>query len=77
MAYNLEETDLHLISTGPHGRRSRMLFQKALGDEYQVGVTCIEEYNYDRDDWFTCSEGVRTVLGEFIAYIYAKFFFHP
>jgi hypothetical protein len=77
MAYSIEGTDLHLITTGPHGRRSRMLFQKALGDDYNIGVTCVEEYTYDKDDWYRCSEGVRTVVGEFIALTYAKFFFHP
>ena len=77
MAYGITETNLHLVSTGPHGRRSRMLFQKALGDEYRIGVTSIEEYNYNGKDWFTCSEGARNVLGEMIAYLYAKFFFHP
>ena len=77
MTYNIEETDLHLITTGPHGRRSRMLFQKALGEDYNIGITCIDEYSYDKEDWYTCSEGVRSVLGELIAYTYAKFFFHP
>ena len=77
MTYNIEETNLHLITTGPHGRRSRMLFQKALGDDYNIGITCLDEYAYDRGDWYTCSEGVRSVIGELIAYTYAKLFFHP
>lgn len=77
MAYNIEETNLHLITTGPHGRRSRMLFQKALGEDYNIGITCLDEYAYDKKDWYTCSEGVRSVVGELIAYTYAKFFFHP
>lgn len=77
MAYNINETSLHLITTGPHGRRSRMLFKKALGKEYHIGVTCLDESSYDADDWYTCSEGVRSVVGELIAYTYAKFFFHP
>lgn len=77
MAYNITETNLHLITTGPHGRRSRMLFKKALGKEYHIGVTCLEESSYDAKDWYKCSEGVRSVVGEFIAYTYAKLFFHP
>jgi hypothetical protein len=77
MAYNIGETNLHLITTGPHGRRSRMLFKKALGKEYHIGVTCLDESSYDAKDWYTCSEGVRSVIGEFIAYAYAKLFFHP
>jgi uncharacterized SAM-binding protein YcdF (DUF218 family) len=77
ITYNIEETDLHLVTTGPHGRRSRMLFKKALGDDYHIGITCIEEYNFDRGNWYTSSEGVRAVIGELIAYTYAKLFFHP
>lgn len=77
MAYNIEETNLHLITTGPHGRRSRMLFQKAMGDDYNIGITCLDEYTYNQKDWYTCSEGVRSVLGELIAYTYAKLVFHP
>lgn len=77
IAYNIEETDLHLITTGPHGRRSRMLFQKALGKDYNIGITCLEDSTYDYDTWYLYSEGVRSVIGEFIAYTYAKIFFHP
>jgi hypothetical protein len=77
MSYNIEETNLHLITTGPHGRRSRMLFQKALGKDYNIGVTCLDESTYDQEDWYTCSEGVRSVLSELFAYTYAKLFFHP
>jgi len=74
---NLKETNLHLITTGPHGRRSRMLFQKALGKNYTIGITCLDASSYNPEDWYTCSEGVRSVIGEFIAYAYAKFFFYP
>jgi len=77
MAYNIGETNLHLVTTGPHGRRSRMLFQKALGPDYAIGVTSLEDFSYDAEDWYKCSEGVRSVLGELIAYTYAKFFFYP
>lgn len=77
MAYNIEGTDIHLVTTGPHGRRSRLLFQKALGKDYHVGVTCLEDSGYDPDHWYAYSQGVRKVIGEFIAYTYAKFQFRP
>jgi uncharacterized SAM-binding protein YcdF (DUF218 family) len=72
MAYNIGETNVHLITTGPHGRRSRLLFQRALGKNYSVGVTSLEDTGYDPDHWYAYSDGVRKVIGEFIAYIYAK-----
>ena len=77
MAYNIGETNLHLVTVGPHGRRSRMLFKKALGKDYNIGVTCLEDSSYASEDWYRCSEGVRAVIGECIAYTYAKLFFHP
>ena len=77
MAYNIGETNLHLVTVGPHGRRSRMLFYKALGKDYRIGVTCLDESSYDAQNWYQCSEGVRSVISESIAYTYAKFFFHP
>jgi uncharacterized SAM-binding protein YcdF (DUF218 family) len=77
MAYNIDETNIHLITTGPHGRRSRLLFQKALGKDYHVGITCLEDSGYDPDHWYIYSQGVRKVIGEWIAYTYAKLFFHP
>jgi uncharacterized SAM-binding protein YcdF (DUF218 family) len=77
MANNIDTTDLHLITTGPHGRRSRMLFQKALGNNYNIGITCLAPASYEPEDWYKCSEGVRYVMSESIAYLYAKLFFHP
>jgi hypothetical protein len=77
MAYNIHETELHLVTTGPHGRRSRLLYQKALGKDYHISITCLDDFGYDPDRWYSYSEGVRKVISESIAYTYAKFFFHP
>lgn len=77
IAYNLEERDLHLVTVGAHGRRSRMLFQKALGKNYNIGVSCLPPSAYEPADWYKSSEGVREVIGESLAYLYAKFLFHP
>jgi uncharacterized SAM-binding protein YcdF (DUF218 family) len=60
-----------------HARRTRLLFQKAFGPEVTVGVIAIPDPDYDPAHWWRYSEGVRTVLGESIAYLYARFLFHP
>ena len=73
----IAETSIHLVTTGPHGRRSRLLFQKALGKEYKVGVTCLPDPGYDPARWYAYSQGVRKVISELIAYTYAKSIFHP
>ena len=70
-------SSIDIMTLGPHARRSRLLFQKAFGKEVKVGVISVEDRDYDPAHWWRSSEGVREVLGEAIAYIYAKFFFSP
>jgi hypothetical protein len=68
---------LDVFSIGPHCRRTRLLFRKAFGPGVAVGVQCGTPTEYDRSDWWRCSEGVRGVLGEWLAWAYARFLFHP
>ncbi len=68
---------INLFSLGAHSRRSWILFKKALGDSIQVGIISADDFSYDPEHWWKSSDGVRTVLSEVIAYIYARFFFHP
>ena len=63
---------IHLITEGAHARRSRLLFQKALGRGVKVGVTSVPDSEYDPEQWWRSSAGVRMVLGETIAYVYAR-----
>jgi hypothetical protein len=69
------ETNFNLISLGPHSRRSRLLFEKALGSSYRVGVTAVEDEEYDARRWWGSSAGVRTMIDEMIAYWYARLAF--
>ena len=73
----IKEKEIDLITIGPHGRRSRLLFQKALGQHYRVGVTSLPDVSYEPERWYAYSKGVRAVIDESIAYFYAKFLFHP
>lgn len=68
---------INLFSLGTHSRRSWLLFKKALGDSIKVGIISADDFSYDPEHWWKSSDGVRTVLSEMIAYIYARFFFHP
>ena len=54
-----------------------MLFQKAFGAEMAVGVVSAPDPDYDPAHWWRYSEGVREILGESIAWLYAAFLFHP
>ena len=68
---------LDLMTMGAHARRSRLLYEKAFGDGTRIGVISMGDVAYERRHWWRVSEGVREVLGETIAYIYARFFFRP
>ena len=68
---------VNLLTVGPHARRSRLLFEKALGSSVEVGVISIPGKDYETGKWWHSSSGVRMVIGETIAYLYARLFFHP
>ncbi len=70
-------TKVHLITEDTHARRSRLLYEKALGKGVKVGVTAIPPADYDPGRWWRSSVGVRSVMGETLAYGYARVFFSP
>ena len=72
-----DESNLNLISLGAHSRRSQLLFQKALGERFHVGIIAIENREYNPKKWWKFSAGVRSVIDELIAYMYAVTIFSP
>ena len=74
-ARGLTVTKVNLITVGPHARRSRLMFQKALGNQVQVGVVALTPDDYDTEHWWRSSAGVRGVIGEGLAYGYARVWF--
>jgi len=75
-----QNPDIHSMNVytySSHARRTRLLYRKAFGDDLDIGVIGANNPTYDPDRWWRTSSGVRTVLSDFIAYIYARFFFHP
>ncbi|MCG6186916.1 ElyC/SanA/YdcF family protein [Maribellus maritimus] len=74
---NIKKAKVDVVSTGCHSRRSMLLFQKALGDNFEVGVFAIEDNSYELKKWWKTSRGARTVISETIAFFYSKFFFYP
>jgi hypothetical protein len=68
---------INVVTDGAHARRSRWLFQKAFGPDVKVGIIAVADPKFDPDHWWRSSEGVREVVGEAIAYLYARFLFHP
>jgi hypothetical protein len=75
--HNLPVTRINIVTEGAHARRTRLLFQKAFGKRAEVGIIAVPNPRYDAKHWWRYSEGVREVVGETIAYVYARVFFHP
>ncbi len=68
---------INVVGNDAHSRRTHLIFEKALGDIATVGVINFGSNGYEPERWWTTSEGFRVVTGECIAWIYARFFFHP
>jgi uncharacterized SAM-binding protein YcdF (DUF218 family) len=75
--HNTAVSGMDIVTEDLHARRTRLLFQEALGDKVNVGVIAIPSPDYDAKHWWRYSDGVREVIGESIAYVYTKLFFHP
>ncbi len=75
--HGLSPTKVNLMTGGPHARRSRLLYERALGRGFTVGVVAIPAKDYDERHWWHSSQGVRIVVGEALAYGYARLLFHP
>lgn len=64
---------LNLLTSDAHARRSWRIFQQVLAPKIKVGIIAAKPVNYNPNKWWISSEGVRTVISETIAYIYALF----
>lgn len=76
-AHGVSVTGVNIITEGAHARRSRLLFRRAFGPGTPVGVIAEQTPDFKPRTWWKTSEGVREVIGETIAYVYVRLFFHP
>ena len=72
-ASDLKVDSINLYSFGPHARRSWIIFKAVLNPDIKVGIIAAEPQDYNPQEWWKSSAGFRTVTGEIIAYIYARF----
>jgi hypothetical protein len=73
----LPTSNVNVLSMGCHSRRSRLLFERAFGPGTKIGITALEDPAWLRKPWWQTSYGVRGVLNEVMAYLYARFLFDP
>ena len=66
-----------ILSDGVHSRRSWFLYRQAMGPEFKVGIYAAPTDGFTLEHWYRKSAGVRAVLDEAIAFIYARLLFRP
>jgi len=76
-AHKIHTHCVNVVTEDLHARRTRLLFQKALGDDVLVGIIAVPNPDYDSKHWWRYSEGVKDVISEGAAYVYARLFFWP
>ncbi len=76
-ANGVETSKMDVLTVGPHARRSRLLYQQAMGPVVKVGIISVPNREYDAGHWWRYSEGVKEVLSEGAAYFYSRFLFVP
>ena len=75
--HNMSVRSFNVLTQDFHARRTRLLYQKAFGKGFTIGIIAVPSPDYDSTHWWRYSEGVEEVITEGVAYLYAKFFFLP
>jgi uncharacterized SAM-binding protein YcdF (DUF218 family) len=75
--HNMVVSGIDVVTEDVHARRTRLLFQKALGKDVQVGIIAVANVDYPANRWWHYSQGVKNVVSEFAAYLYARLLFFP
>ena len=75
--HNMLVGAMNVVTEDVHARRTRLLFEKAFGQDVAVGVIAIANPDYDSRHWWRYSQGVKDVLAETVSYLYARLLFYP
>jgi uncharacterized SAM-binding protein YcdF (DUF218 family) len=76
-AHDIAASGINVITEDLHARRTRLLFQKAFGKDVQVGIIAVANVDYPANRWWHYSQGLKDVVSEFAAYLYARLLFFP
>jgi DUF218 domain len=67
-------TSFNIYSDDVHTRRTSSIYRKVFDREIKIGSIASYTSSYNPQTWWQESEGVRRIISETIAYIYALFF---
>lgn len=74
---NTQASAIDVLTLGVHARRTRLLYRRALGPDIRVGIIAVRNREYAPARWWAYSEGLKSVVAEGLAYLYAHCFFRP
>ena len=66
-----------IFSSGPHARRTRLLYQMALGQKVRVGILAARPDDFDPEAWWRTSAGVEQMLFQSFGFVWVKCCFWP
>ena len=75
-AKGLNPSSMDLVSLGAHSRRTWLMFKKVFPST-NVGIITLKPKDYNINQWWKSSAGVRDIISETLAYFYARFIFSP
>lgn len=61
-----------IYTSGAHSRRTLLLYRHAFGAAYPLGIVALDPVEFPPARWWRYSEGVKHVLMEAIAWVYAR-----
>lgn len=74
---NIKTKQINLYSQAVHARRSKVLYEMAFGDQYQIGINAAGTEEYKLDHWWQSSSGAKAVITEIIGLSWVKCCFYP
>jgi uncharacterized SAM-binding protein YcdF (DUF218 family) len=75
--HSMSVRSFNIVTEDFHARRTRLLYEKAFGEDVAIGIIAVPTPDYDANRWWRYSDGVREAVGESVAYLYARLFFFP
>ncbi len=67
---------IDVVSLGAHSRRTWLMFETVF-TSMKIGIVALQPRSYDTSRWWVSSAGVRDIISETVAYLYARLIFSP
>jgi hypothetical protein len=62
------------VTAGPHGRQTRLAYQRAFNHSVPIGVICVPIERYDARVWWLSRFGIWKTTKDFAGWLYELLF---